>query len=627
MFRLKANTPRWVIILIDLVLSFFSLTFAYLIRFDLKADRTLILTEWAVLSKSILIFFAVKFVVFYSLKIHKGLVRYTSAEDVRRILVALLVCSFTYFVLGIIRYWLFDGVFLFPSSVLIMEFLACFLLMIGSRFLLKLLYLESIKMSNKKEERILIYGAGISGIITKRTIEKDIRISYKLVGFIDDNQKMDGTRVEGTRVFHPNSLKSLIIEEGISIVIIAIQYPDEAYQQRIVDTCLELGVKIQKVPSAKKWVNGEFSAKQLAEINIEDLLGRQSIVLDEEKISNELEGEIILVSGAAGSIGSGMVRQIAHYSPKQIILLDQSESPLYDFQQELISTFPQLNFEVVIGDIRNSDRMHRLIDFFRPTFVFHAAAYKHVPLMESNPSEAVLTNIKGTKNLVDAALQFNVKKFVMISTDKAVNPTNVMGASKRIAEIYAQAANEKGNTKIVTTRFGNVLGSNGSVIPLFQKQIKQGGPVTVTDKNVTRFFMTITEACQLVLEAGTMGKGGEIFVFNMGKPVKIVDLAKKMIQLSGLEIGKDIEIAFTGLRPGEKLYEELLAQEENTIPTHHPQILKAKIRHESSEQLIAIQELICLFEKQENDEIVAKMKHIVPEYISNNSCFEKLDKK
>lgn len=627
MFRLKANTPRWVIILVDLVLSLFALAFAYLIRFDLEADSTLILTEWVILSKSILLFFAIKFIVFYSLKIHKGLVRYTSVEDVRRILAALIICSSSYLLLGFMRYWLFDGAFLFPTSILIMEFLICFLLMIGSRFLLKLLYLESIKMSNKKEERVLIYGAGISGIITKRTIEKDIRISYKLIGFIDDNRKMEGTRVEGTRVFHPDALENLIQEEGISIVIIAIQYPNEIQQQRVVDLCLELGVKVQKVPSAKKWVNGEFSTKQISEINIEDLLGRQPIVLDEQKISNELEGEIILVSGAAGSIGSGMVRQIAHYNPKQIILLDQAESALYDFQQELYNTFPKLNFEIVIGDIRNADRMRRLLDYFRPTFVFHAAAYKHVPLMENNPSEAVLTNVKGTKNLVDAALKFGVKKFVMISTDKAVNPTNVMGASKRIAEIYAQAANEKGNTKIVTTRFGNVLGSNGSVIPLFQKQIKHGGPVTVTDENVTRFFMTIPEACQLVLEAGAMGEGGEIFVFNMGKPVKIVDLAEKMIRLSGLELGKDIEIKFTGLRPGEKLYEELLAQEENTIPTHHPQILKAKIRHESFEQLIAIEELICLFEAQQNEHIVSKMKQIVPEYISNNSCFEKLDKK
>ena len=626
MFRLKANTPRWVIILLDLILSLFALVFAYLIRFDLKADRNLIEQEWLILSKSILVFFAVKLIVFYLFKIHKGLVRYTSTEDIRRIFLAVSTSSIIYLLLGYLRFYLVDGYFLFPMSVLIMEFLACLVLMIGSRFTVKLLYLESIK-SNQKEERILIYGAGVSGLITKKTIEKDARLMYKIVGFVDDNKKMDGTRLEGVSVTHTSKIENLIKEEAITTVIIAIQKPDEDKRKKIVELCLALNVRIQKVPNLKSWINGEFSTKQIAKINIEDLLGRKPIVLNEDKISSELNGKIILVSGAAGSIGSGMVRQIAKYQPKKIVLLDQAESPLYDLQNELFSNFPSLNFEVVIGDIRSYERMDRLFDFFKPDYVFHAAAYKHVPLMENNPSEAVLTNVKGTKNLVDLALKFKVNKFVMISTDKAVNPTNVMGASKRIAEIYAQAANEKGITKFVTTRFGNVLGSNGSVIPLFQRQIEHGGPITVTDERVTRFFMTIPEACQLVLDAGTMGEGGEIFVFDMGESVKIIDLAKKMIQLSGLELGKDIEIKVTGLRPGEKLYEELLAEEENTIPTHHPLILKAKIRKEEASQLQEIELLIQLFESQKNDEIVTKMKQIVPEFISNNSDYEKLDKK
>ncbi len=626
MFRLKANTPRWVIILLDLMLSLFALIFAYLIRFDLKADRNLIEQEWLILSKSILVFFAVKLIVFYLFKIHKGIVRYTSTEDIRRIFLAVSTCSVIYLMLGYLRYSRFDGYFLFPMSILIMEFLACVVLMIGSRFTVKLLYLESIK-SNQKEERILIYGAGVSGLITKKTIEKDARLMYKIVGFIDDNKKMDGTRLEGASVSHTSKLEHIIKEEAITTVIIAIQKPDEDKRKNIVELCLALNVKIQKVPNLKSWINGEFSTKQIAKINIEDLLGRKPIVLNEDTISSELKGKTILVSGAAGSIGSGMVRQIAKYQPKRIVLLDQAESPLYDFQNELSSNFPDLNFEVVIGDIRSYERMERLFDFFKPDYVFHAAAYKHVPLMESNPSEAVLTNVKGTKNLVDLALKFKVNKFVMISTDKAVNPTNVMGASKRIAEIYAQAANDKGITKFVTTRFGNVLGSNGSVIPLFQRQIEQGGPITVTDERVTRFFMTIPEACQLVLDAGTMGEGGEIFVFDMGESVKIIDLAEKMIQLSGLELGKDIEIKITGLRPGEKLYEELLAEEENTIQTHHPLILKAKVRKEEAAQLEEIELLIQLFESQKNDEIVTKMKQIVPEFISNNSDYEKLDKK
>jgi FlaA1/EpsC-like NDP-sugar epimerase len=610
----------------DLVISFIALIFAYLIRFDLKADPELIRQEWQVLSKSIGIYFLVKLVVFLAFKIQKGIVRHTSTEDLKRILLATMTCSLIFFGLGLLRYYFVDEYFLFPTSVLIIEFLMGLLLMIGSRFFIKLLYLESIK-STQDFERVIIYGAGISGLITKRTIEKDGRLNYKIVAFIDDNKKKDGTRMEGVTVSHTSKLEALIRDEGVNNVIIAIQQPNEENRQRVVEICLANGVKVSKVPTPKSWINGEFSTKQISRVNIEDLLGRSPIVLDENRISNQLTGQTILVSGAAGSIGSGLVKQIARYNPGKLILLDQAESPLYDLQIELGATHRELNFEVVIGDIRSVERMERVFDFFRPNFVFHAAAYKHVPMMENNPSEAVLTNVQGTKNLVDLSQRFEVQKFVMISTDKAVNPTNVMGASKRIAEIYAQMANKVGNTRFVTTRFGNVLGSNGSVIPLFQRQIEQGGPITVTDERVTRFFMTIPEACQLVLEAGSMGEGGEIFVFDMGESVKIIDLAKKMIQLSGLQLGKDIEIRVTGLRPGEKLYEELLAKEENTIATHHPKILKAKVRDEDASQIDAINGLIALFETQKNDAIVAKMKQIVPEFISNNSDYEKLDQK
>jgi len=610
----------------DLVISFIALTFAYLIRFDLKADPELIRQEWLVLSKSIGIYFLVKLLVFLAFKIQKGIVRHTSTEDLKRILLATTTCSLIFLGLGLLRYYFLDEYFLFPTSVLIIEFLMGLLLMIGSRFFIKLLYLESIK-STQEFERVIIYGAGISGLITKRTIEKDGRLNYKIVAFIDDNKKKDGTRMEGVTVSHTSKLESLIRDEGVNNLIIAIQQPNEENRKHVVEICLANGLKVSKVPTPKSWINGEFSTKQISRVNIEDLLGRRPIVLDEKRISNQLTGRTILVSGAAGSIGSGLVKQMARYNPGKLILLDQAESPLYDLQIELGATQQNLNFEVVIGDIRSQERMERVFDFFRPDFVFHAAAYKHVPMMENNPSEAVLTNILGTKNLVDLSKRFEVKKFVMISTDKAVNPTNVMGASKRIAEIYAQMANKEGTTRFVTTRFGNVLGSNGSVIPLFQRQIEQGGPITVTDERVTRFFMTIPEACQLVLEAGSMGEGGEIFVFDMGEPVKIIDLAKKMIQLSGLQLGKDIEIRVTGLRPGEKLYEELLAKEENTIATHHPKILKANVRDEDVAQIEAINVLISLFETQKNDEIVAKMKQIVPEFISNNSDYEKLDKK
>jgi len=621
----KSNIPRWIIIVLDILLSLFALLFAYIIRFDLKADDALIRVEWEIVSKSIGIYILVKLAVFYLLKIHKGLVRHTSTEDLRRIILAALISSTIFAVLGFFRYSMLDGYFLFPTSVLLIEFLASAILLLGSRFAVKLIYMESIR--NKEiEDRVLIYGAGITGLITKRTIEKDVLTKQKIIGFIDDSVKLSGNRLEGLNIYSASKLDKLIKEEGVSLVIIAIQNPNKLNKKKIVEICLNNNVSVQKVPNTKSWINGEFSSKQIAKIKIDDLLGRKPISLDEGNIRNELAGKVILVTGAAGSIGSGMVRQISKYKPAKLVLLDQAESPLYDFQNELISEFNGLDFEVVIGDIRSFDRMKNLFTSFKPNYVFHAAAYKHVPLMESNPSEALLTNILGTRNLVDLSLEHKVHKFVMISTDKAVNPTNVMGASKRIAEIYAQSSNSKGDTKFVTTRFGNVLGSNGSVIPLFQRQIDQGGPITLTDERVTRFFMTIPEACQLVLEAGTMGEGGEIFVFDMGESVKIIDLAKKMIKLSGLELDKDIQIKIIGLRAGEKLYEELLAEEEETLKTHHPQIHKAKIREEAVQQIDLINELIKLFGSQNNDEIVIKMKVIVPEFISNNSRYEKFDR-
>jgi FlaA1/EpsC-like NDP-sugar epimerase len=621
----KTNTPRWIIILLDLGLSAVSLFIAYVIRFDLKADKQLWVTEWEILSKSILVFFVVRFATFYFLKIHKGIVRHTSTVDFRRLFIAVTISSAIFLVLGILRYYFYDGYFLFPSSVLIMEYLICFFLMTVARFAVKLWYLESVK--NKEEHvRILLYGAGISGLIAKRTIERDIRLNYKIIGFIDDNKKIVGSRLEGIPVYHTTALEKLLKEEKITQVIIAIQDPEEENRAGVVKACLEAGVEIRKVPSVKSWINGEFSTKQISKVRIEDLLGRKPIVLNQDKLAEELTGQVVLVTGAAGSIGGGLVLQIAEYKPKLLVLLDQAESPLYELQFEMRQLFPDCPIEVVMGDIRNKERMERLFETFRPSWVFHAAAYKHVPMMEDNPSEAVLTNVKGTKHLVDLAQQYSVFKFVMISTDKAVNPTNVMGASKRIAEIIAQYSNQHGKTQFITTRFGNVLGSNGSVIPLFKRQIEQGGPITVTDERVTRFFMTIPEACQLVLEAGVMGNGGEIFVFDMGESVKIIDLARNMIRLSGLELGKDIEIQFTGLRPGEKLYEELLNAAENALPTHHPKILKAKVRESDAEQQAQIEALIHAVSTTSNMEVVQAMKHIVPEFISNNSEFSVLDK-
>ena len=613
------------VVLLDLIIHLSALAFAYLIRFDLKADFSLIQTEWEILSKSLWFFVLVKLLVFSLFQIHKGLVRYTSTEDLKRIFLAELSCSILFLLAGLVRFHQLDGFFLFPMSVLVMEFLASVTFIVGGRFAIKLLYLETTK-DRGQQESVLIYGAGVSGLITKRTLEKDTRNQQVGVAFIDDNEKLSGSRIEGIRVYSTKQLAKLKEEFQANTLIVAIQNPDSEKLQAVLDEAISLKMEVQKVPNPKSWINGTFSSRQLKKIRIEDLLGRDVIELSNNDLMEELTSSTILVTGAAGSIGSGLVHQIARYHPQRIVLLDQAESPMYDLQFELNQQFPTLSFELVMGDIANEERMRKVFDHFRPGIVFHAAAYKHVPMMELNPAEAIQTNVRGTKLLADLSMELGVKKFIMISTDKAVNPTNVMGASKRIAEIYVQKMNEQAKTQFITTRFGNVLGSNGSVIPLFQKQIENGGPVTITDERITRFFMTIPEACQLVLEAATMGKGGEIFVFEMGKSVKIVDLAKKMIQLSGLELGKDIELAFTGLRPGEKLYEELLANEENTMPTHHQKILIAKTRVENDEQLAAIQALIDLSVQQENEAIVRQMKKIVPEFISNNSEYQKLDK-
>jgi FlaA1/EpsC-like NDP-sugar epimerase len=427
-------------------------------------------------------------------------------------------------------------------------------------------------------------------------------------------------------VVHTSQLAGVLAKSGATHLIISIQHPQPENRRKVAELALQYGVKVLHVPPVQQWINGELSFRQIRQVNIDDLLGRPAIVLDPAHVSRCLAGRRILISGAAGSIGSELARQCARYRPAVLVLLDQAESPLYDLENELRAVLPPCPLEVVIGDICRPERMQRLFDAYRPEVVFHAAAYKHVPLMELNPSEAALTNVHGTRILVDLAVEHGVDTFVFISTDKAVNPTSVMGSSKRIAEMYAQSSNGRGKTRFITTRFGNVLGSNGSVIPIFRKQIEAGGPVTVTHPEVTRYFMTIPEACRLVLEAGAMGEGGEIFVFDMGESVKIIDLAKQMIRLSGLEPDRDIEIRITGLRPGEKLYEELLNNEENTLPTHHPQIKRARVRTNAFEEVqTRINELVALIPTQNNDALVRKMKEIVPEFISNNSEFSKFD--
>jgi FlaA1/EpsC-like NDP-sugar epimerase len=418
--------------------------------------------------------------------------------------------------------------------------------------------------------------------------------------------------------------------EGLE-VIMAINNMSAKSKRKISDIFLDRGVVVKALPPVDKWVEGEFAMNQIHNVKIEDLLGREVIQMNNKRIGEEISGKVILVTGAAGSIGSEIVRQLIAYFPAKLVLVDQAESALYDLEYELAGKVPtNVQLIVNVADVSDTRRVSKIFKNHRPDIIFHAAAYKHVPLMENNPYEAIKTNVIGTRILAELAAEVGVDKFVMVSTDKAVNPTNVMGATKRLAEMYTQSMNqlEGVKTKFIATRFGNVLGSNGSVIPLFKKQIERGGPVTVTHPEITRYFMTIPEACELVLEAATMGQGGEVFVFDMGESVKIIDLAKKMITLSGLRVDKDIEIRYTGLRPGEKLYEELLNNDENTLPTHHPKILIAEVNTPSYAYMeVATNDLNHLLSSGTNNSIVAKIKEIIPEYKSNNSVFETLDKK
>ncbi len=619
----EKNTPRWIIFILDLLICLFSIGLAYLLRFNFSIPEVEIITLPVVVPLII----GVRAISFYLFKTYAGIIRYTSSYDAQRVLLSIATGS-VFFALANVATFFYQRLFIFPFSIIIMDFFITSFIMTVLRFLVKIIYFE-LKNPTKTKTNIIIYGAGESGIITKRTLDRDEGTKYKVIAFVDDDPAKAGKKLEGITIHNAKNLEDLLKDNSIAHLVISIQNIPNARKQEIVDTCLSYNTKVLNVPPVKNWINGELSFKQIKKIKIENLLERDPILLDVARIKNQVTGKRILITGAAGSIGSEIVRQILPFNPEKIILLDQSESSLYDIELEIHDKYKVHTFETVIGDIRNLERMRNLFNTFRPEIVYHAAAYKHVPMMENNPSESILTNVQGTKIIADLSVQFEVQKFVMISTDKAVNPTNIMGATKRIAEIYIQSLNKhQQKTKFITTRFGNVLGSNGSVIPRFKKQIEEGGPITVTHPNITRFFMTIPEACQLVLEAGSMGNGGEIFIFDMGQLVKIVDLAKKMILLSGLTLGKDIQLVFTGLRPGEKLYEELLNDQENTVPTHHSKIMIAKVKEYDFENISKkIEDLINLFSDQNNYAIVAKMKQIVPEFISNNSIYERLDGK
>lgn len=621
--------PRWIIISIDLLILSFSSSLSYLLRFNFDYAK---LNNFDV-GKGIAVLIISGFFAILTTRSYAGIVRYTGMQDGKRILLSCSLATLVAIASNFIHFFYFKEI-IFPLSVIIITSLFSIVLLFSYRLLVKQIFNAFIGFE-KRKEFVAIYGTGRTGMIVRQIIENDSAGNKKVVAFFDDHRQKMGKVVNGIKIFDPEKdFLKVVANFNITEIIIADRNIAVERKNIIVDECLKINVKVRTIPPVEHWIRGSLSSNQIKDVKIEDLLGRESIKLDNFKISEEIKGKKVLVTGAAGSIGSEIVRQVLFYCPQSLIMLDQAESPLFEIENELLLKKGTIPFRAIIGDVTNSDRMNVVFEEYRPEIVFHAAAYKHVPMMEKNVVEAVNCNVQGTKILADLSVKYGVQKFVMISTDKAVNPTNVMGASKRVAEMYVQSLNNylhKSNpeaTKFITTRFGNVLGSNGSVIPLFKKQIKRGGPVTVTHPEITRYFMTIPEACQLVLEAGAMGKGGEIFVFDMGKSIKIVDLAKKMIQLSGLQVDRDIQIKYTGLREGEKLYEELLSHHENTLPTYHHKILIAK-NHLSDyfEVKEHVQNLINSIEDADELKIVGIMKFIIPEFISNSSKFEVLDKK
>lgn len=612
----KHSLPRWMVLLIDITTVFVSFLIAYLLRFNLELNAF----RKELAFKQALIVLAVYTTFILLFKSYAGLIRQTTVRDTFKIFLTNTVSLIVVFLMTVMsRHYAWPTLFNIPLSIILIHFVIVTVILFFLRVFIKMFY-EFASVSNQERRNTIIYGSGEMGMIVKKVISDDPRSGLRLKAFIDDDKKLQGKKIDGFPVLSRNILANGFIQkEGIKVFIFAINNIDAERKKEVLESVLGMGLEILETPSFDTWLDGRFQVRQLKKVKFEDLLGRAPIKLNLGRISSGLAGKRILITGAAGSIGSEIVRQLTAFKTGRLILVDQAETPVYFLESELKEKYPDCECKILVGDITRKEKMEFIFSKYRPDIVFHAAAYKHVPVMESQPHEAFRVNVGGTMILTDLAIKYGVEKFVYVSTDKAVNPTNVMGATKKLCELLVQAQSNRPGivTQFVTTRFGNVLGSNGSVIPLFKKQIEQGGPVTVTDPGITRYFMTIPEACQLVLEAGFMGNGGEIYVFDMGAPVRIIDVANQLIRLSGFEPGEDIMIEYTGLRPGEKLYEELFSQNEPLKPTHHPKINIAQVApagysgiRKKTEQILKDMNIMS------GRELIMAMQEMVPEYKS-----------
>ncbi|QQD15536.1 polysaccharide biosynthesis protein [Sphingobacterium sp. UDSM-2020] len=628
--HLYRDHPRWIILIIDMFIVFVSYILSIYVLYDIKS-----FSDVCMAMKKLIVTLPIYCIFFVCNSTFKGIVRQTGIQDAIKIFKTtatayIVLMLFMIVVKSVVTRGSVVSDFLrLPYGLLTMQFCMLLVFMIGSRVVYRTVF-EYLSLSARKLENVLIFGASRPGLSTYSLLKEDPQVNYHVIAFVEDQLNRVGKRLAGLKILDITEITSDFIKRNrITDVIIAVENNDPERLQYVSDWFHQLGLELKIMSPARILPNSRVN-REIRPLEIDDLLGRKPIKLDHQEIESEMEGKVILVTGAAGSIGSELARQIARRSYKKLILLDQAESPLYDIQQSIKCSYPE-HLHCVVGDVRNYFFMQKIFAEYQPDLVFHAAAYKHVPLMEANPYESIQTNVLGSKNVVDLSMKYGVKKMVMVSTDKAVNPTNIMGATKRMAEIYVSSCSGKSETQFIITRFGNVLGSNGSVIPLFEKQMEQGGPLTLTHPDITRFFMTIPEACQLVQEAGVMGKGGEIFVFDMGKSIRIIDLAKRMINLKGYRYPEDIDIKIVGLRPGEKIYEELLANNENTIKTHHPKIMIAKVNHDDLPQKVERINYLCQHIVGPHAilpdfmNLVRHMKKIVPEFKSQNSEFEILD--